>query len=596
MTNEFYSITVLDNAMIYSCMNISLQPKQTFVISQERNDIKEIIQHIGDLSGQIGFGNIDFDYLFLHKLTSGRKYYYESSVRDILFDVKSTLNSILACEEIFGSEYYMQQLDLRKIFGFKATNTTIDDIKPSFGIYVKKPHKNAPIDEWVRYTESNVVAIAKLYFVSVGKTNNPNYSGVNILAPRYEFAKRYRVQCLNESEPRIGERVFIKDFLKKSNRTYESLLKKNQDNFVFTIPEKFNEKEFSPEFTPFLNSLKENRAFIGDISFCGLKIKFGNGGLHAAKQGEFNNKEKSIIDFDIHSMYATIAVAFNIYPRHMSEDFCKTMKELLDERLSLIREKSSDLGKIKLLKGILNSIYGKTQEEKSLLFDKSYSARVIFCTQLLMCYWLSELSKIESVEFLLVNTDGMIIAVDNTHVSDVKSIAIKIRNFINCCISVSFYSNIFIKDVNSYIGIKSNSEIIARGMFDFNKKIGKNSYPIAVKKAVKDYLLFGSDLINIKQYPINDFIITTSSEYDLTFYSKEKEIFCSKTCSYYVTTDTSSGGRIGYKKGKKTNISNVGNIVKLAEDYSQNDIDYNFYISEAEKLLSVFDSKQLTLF
>ena len=111
--------------------------------------------------------------------------------------------------------------------------------------------------------------------------------------------------------------------------------------------------------TPGDNSF-ERKFIIG-----GLLHTFGVGGLHSVNKPEGFEPEEGYIlaDSDATSLYPTILIEHNLYPKHLGPEFLKVYKQIKDERVAAKRAKE----KLKdtTLKLSINGLSGNLQSDYS---------------------------------------------------------------------------------------------------------------------------------------------------------------------------------------------------------------------------------------
>jgi hypothetical protein len=176
----------------------------------------------------------------------------------------------------------------------------------------------------------------------------------------------------------------------------------------------------------------------------------------------------------------------------------------------------------------------------------------------------------------------------------------------------------WIRDVNNYGCLTVNGKVKNKGAFERDKVIGNepayhkdNSFriiPLAIEKYFKKGIKVEETIKNHTN--IYDFCgreKTNKDCYSEIRYLKSADLIKEKqqkTTRYYISTNGSrflrvytSGKQIGgeeaINKGYKVTIFNKY-VEKSMEEYS---IDYQFYISEAHKIINVVENyNQLTLF
>ena len=615
--NEIYSVKSYPNLFVYTYYDIEKKNINQYVISMSRNDITGIVDHLGKVENQIGFGNLDLDYYILHFIIDARSYIGKMSNDSILQMINRIVTSIKNGDPQNIDKKYMSQLDLSSFFGFSSPDkdVTLTDIKIALGEYnvnatdfkfgVPEKNTNDVLLEGI----NDVVAINALYNLSIGKCDFENYKGINLISARYKLCEESYLSGTNYSPTSFAKFYFLKiyrGFGGDSNiQNLLSLAKVNNKSIDLKdfIPHYAN--YLSPVFNNVVNSVIENsnsakQTFSCSIGYHGIPLKFGMGGVHGCNYGGkyISDENNIIVDIDIVSMYASIAVALNICPSHMDDAFIKAMKYILNKRvLSLNKTDDISKGIVKTLKTTLNYIYGKTKEENSPFYDPKYSLKVIFAAQFLMAKFMEALvNRIEGIKFIMVNTDSITFISPRDSKDKVIDAISKIREIIPTLLfKVKTYNVLYVKDVNNYIGFNDNG-ITARGIFDYNIDIFKDNSALIIPKVVRDILICGENASNaIDKYEIDDFLIKAKSNSVLTygrFESGEKIISQIQNPSrYYYSGDYKTSGYLSTK---------VNNIFKKITDYcpitifndkNENgpDINKKYYLNKIEDIIYEVD-------
>lgn len=126
-----YDIEVLKNCFTYTDYNIHTKEINQFVLHKDKYQLKELIEHLKSLKGQIGFNNIGFDYPIIHyvlKLIERKDFQDWTKEQIIIFIYDKAQELIESQKEEVGKqrvyvsikekEVLIPQLDLFKIWHF----------------------------------------------------------------------------------------------------------------------------------------------------------------------------------------------------------------------------------------------------------------------------------------------------------------------------------------------------------------------------------------------------------------------------------------------------------------------------------------------
>jgi hypothetical protein len=265
---------------------------------------------------------------------------------------------------------------------------------------------------------------------------------------------------------------------------------------------------------------------------------------------------------------------------------------------------------------VLNGCYGKSNEEKSFLYDPMYTFKTTIAGQLFISMWVERM--VEAVPELVVlqtNTDGITIRIPRNKLELIRQVNNQLTKETSLVIEEAFYSKMCIRDVNNYIGIytdstKENEHIKLKGDYEIYKEFHKDSSMRIVPFAVKEYFAYNIPIEKTikKCRDIYDFCLqlktnSKSIPYFKHFDSNKKLINTklNRMTRYYIGKGNQSG--MLYKEfedGKITGV-NVGYSAIIFNKYENKNwddynIDYGFYIKEARKLVNPLIYKELKLF
>lgn len=211
--------------------------------------------------------------------------------------------------------------------------------------------------------------------------------------------------------------------------------------------------------------------------------------------------------------------------------------------------------------------------------------------------------------------DGITIKLPRNKLELIREVNKQLTKETGLVIEEAFYSKMCIKDVNNYIAVyvdstQENEHIKLKGDFEVDKEFHKDPSMRIVPLAVKNYFIYNIPVEKtIKECTdIFDFCMQLKTNSASTAYFRHLvngKIVNDKLyrmTRYIVTKGINSG--ILFKKfhdGKITGV-NVGYSVTIFNKYFKVDnfkdynIDYQFYITEANKLINPLICKELDLF
>lgn len=290
----------------------------------------------------------------------------------------------------------------------------------------------------------------------------------------------------------------------------------------------------------------------------------------------------------------------------------------IDERITE-KHKPKDERDNVLIEGyklILNGAYGKSNEEKSFLYDPLYTFKTTIAGQLFISMWSERLVEaVPELIFIQTNTDGQTIMVPRHKLDLIRQVNEQLTKETSLVIEEAFYSKMFIRDVNNYGAVyedstKEHEHIKLKGDFEVDKEFHKDPSMKIVPLAVKNYFVYGTPVEKtIKENrDIFNFCMrlkTNSKSTPIFRYLEDGKITDKKldrTTRYLVAKGKNSGTLFKkFEDGKITGV-NVGYSVKLfnkayyLDNWNDYNLDYLFYIAEANKLIYPLTVKELDLF
>lgn len=636
--SEVYDIETIASIFSYVGLNIDTEEIVKFVLHKDKFELIDFIQHLKTLKGQIGFNNLSFDYPIIHFIIKNHNEWLWSleenklSRQDIISLIYQEAQRIINnqnTEGFFSSirdkDVLIPQLDLFKVWHYnnKARMTSLKalEISMNYPNVLDMPieHTEAnvnlnQIDEILEYNINDVLATYEFYKRSLDK-----------ISLRKQIKFKYGLSCINYSDSKIGESLLLELYSKQTKTNPWEIKKLRSNRPVINIKEilfdyiKFNSKEFN-KILDFFNELvvrngKTKDLFQENVIYKGFQYDYGVGGIHGCIESGVYSSDKDyvIIDADVASLYPSIAIKNKLYIDHLGETFIDLYdKDIVKERIAAKRAKNMAISDA--LKLSANSVYGKSNEATSFLYDPKYTMSTTINGQLLLSMLAEMLvDNLSNIIVLQINTDGITVKIHRSQVLIYYMICDLWQSITNLELEYVDYSKMIIRDVNNYIAVKLDGKAKYKGAFEIDKVVGNepayhkdNSFRI-IPIALSDYF--------IKQIPIEETIFNHKNIYD--FCGRQKfgrdsygEIHSiinnqvvidkqQKNVRYYI----SKSGKVFIKQYTKgtSEIINKGFQVEIFNKFVEKDfddykIDYSFYIKECKKIIDILEPKQMALF
>ena len=115
-----FDIETLSNCFTYTGIDRDSDDVVKFVIWKEKNEIYELLTHLSNCSGQIGFNNLNFDYPVIHYIIKERNKLVQLDGDKIAKLIYKKAQSVISQEYsvIKESEVVIPQLDLFRIWHY----------------------------------------------------------------------------------------------------------------------------------------------------------------------------------------------------------------------------------------------------------------------------------------------------------------------------------------------------------------------------------------------------------------------------------------------------------------------------------------------
>lgn len=327
----------------------------------------------------------------------------------------------------------------------------------------------------------------------------------------------------------------------------------------------------------------------------GLRYDFGVGGIHASVQNSVvcNDEDYELIDADVSSMYPNISISNNVYPQHLTSKFCELYSDLYEQRKSYDKKSAENA----MLKLALNATYGNSNNEYSVFFDSQYTMKITINGQLSLCLLAEKLMKIDGLIMLACNTDGLTVKLPRNKRDEYNEICKAWQKQVKLDLEFVEYEKMWVRDINNYTALYTDGKIKQKGAYEY-KDLGwhKNHSSLVIPMAAEAAMLRGED--------VREFIMNHTEKFDFMLRTKVPrssrlvlvnqdgtESALQNICRYY---PCKSGGKLikimpPLEEGgeeRRLGIDTMWDVkpCNSMDDYV-GDIDYEYYVTEAEKLV-----------
>jgi len=503
-----YDLETFPNIFTATYLDVEAREMKVIEISTRINEINKLIDWLGmlytDNKTMVGFNNLGFDYPIIHHIMNN---YDNLTVDDIYSVAQGLINTPWDLRHTnMVRKPLIKQLDLMKVHHFdnvtRSTSLKMLEINMQMSNVEDLPFKpgtvltDAQMDTLIEYNKHDVLSTFNFYKKSKEQ-----------IQLRYDLSEIYGVDMLNHSDAKIGSQIFIKSLEEVGVRCFEYINGKRQaiqtvrkdvslvDCIVPYI--KFENYEFKRILKIFENKIiSDTKCVFKDLKCIVNKVEyiFGVGGLHASVNNKsiLTTNKRSIVDVDVKSYYPNLAIKNQMYPAHLSEQFCQIYEKLYIERNK--HPKSSGLNAA--LKIALNGIFGNSGNKYSPFYDIKYLLTITTIGQLSLLMLVDMLLKIPTIEIIQCNTDGITYHVDNEFIDLCQQECDKWQNITKLELETVNYSRVWVRDVNNYIAEYDDGSLKRKGVFCYGDEIGwsQNHSMQVVAKALTAYFVRGQSV------------------------------------------------------------------------------------------------------
>lgn len=332
----------------------------------------------------------------------------------------------------------------------------------------------------------------------------------------------------------------------------------------------------------------------------GFRLDIGTGGVHGSIQGQVHSDDEfTIVDEDVSSYYPNMAIANRIYPEHLNESFCDSYEDFYKERSNYAKGTGENLA----IKLGLNATYGNSNNQHSPFYDPKYTMTITIGGQLSLCMLVEKLIEECDIKMIQANTDGITYKCPNSKIEKMRNVISRWENVTGLTMEENQYTSMYLRDVNSYIAVyKDGGKLKQKGAYEYRDLAWhKNMSALVIPMAVEHEIINGGNAADFIRNHKNEFDFMLRAKVPrssklITVDTNGNETLQQNICRYYPSLNgqkliklmpddkTGEFKRLGIDTDWEVKICNN------MDDFSW-DINYDYYIKEADKLLEPFKKK-----
>jgi len=515
-----YDIETMQECFIVVCMKPDKTPK-SFIVSKWQNQLDAFLKYIevNPDSYWVGYNNLRFDAQVVEWIIRNHDEWHAISGLEICAKIAQKASDVIhdANFDIFPEyreyELSFKQIDLFKIHHYDNKNRRVSlkrlefemDLEDIEEMPIHHTKTNMTKDEVflsLQYCFNDVDATYEFYKITLGDTLHPLYRGNNQIQLRSDIQEEFGIECLNYSDSKIGDEIIKKYYCEEKGISIRELPRKGFFRKTIDVKKCIASyvKFETDQLKDFLKKIKALKLGLHDdfkehIHFHNNVYSFMKGGLHTENSPEIfeEDDEYEIIDWDVASYYPAIIINSGRFPAHLGKEFLRGYKQMFDKRLELKSLAKGDKrisGIVGALKLAVNSVYGKSSDMNSWIYDRQLTMFTTITGELSLMM-LIEKYELSGINVISANTDGVTIKVRKDLIPKMHEINEQWSELTQYILERTDYTKIIFSSVNDYLAIMPDGYIKKKGDFLTDFELHKNKSARIVPIALEAYYVHG---------------------------------------------------------------------------------------------------------
>lgn len=647
-----YDIEVFQNIFHCSVKNTETNDIYKFEISERKNQLRELVKFFKQVDKYITWGdyyttniNIPTNIIFC----GYNNLHYDNPIINYIIEYEDKLmqyNIPTICSSIFNLSKTIttsseDNIDAWKHWKYQIWFDTFDILTmlysnklrvglkeiqvtmqyPNVQEFVCDWTKPLPLEDFDSMIDYNINDIE-----STSELLNRCKKDVDL---RIAIEDEYGVRVLSKDGVNIGMKILTQKYLEKTGLTWQDI--KDLRSPMSVIPLKDVILPFikydSPILQRVLDDMKNQivspgrKGYENKFVFNNLRYSVGVGGIHSVNSPEIiiPRDDEMLIDIDVASLYPSMLIEYEFYPKHLGKEFLEVYKQIKDERIEA--KHNGDKVKNETLKLALNGLSGNLQNEHNFCYSPFAVMQIRINGQLLLLMLAEKLTQI-GCRIVQANTDGLFVLLKKDAYSKVNSICREWEQLTKLTLEEDRFKAMYQYAINDYFAITEDNKVKEKGMFITTVKLGKGLTPKIIPKAVISFFKDGIPVEDtIKNCTdIRDFLMSekTGKQWHVEYMNEEQQ----RTNRFYASTN---GGYLwkwkdtGHKEGEiitytepyvgerkyKASARQYQNMLTASgvtllnkfddKPIEERKINYRYYIMEAYKIIRDLKPLQLSL-
>jgi hypothetical protein len=624
-----YDIETMQELFLFNVYDPQEDVSKEFLVSKWHNNLDALVKYVDEHPDHywVGYNNLRFDAQVVEWIMRNYDKWNDFNGLEICAKIAQKAQDVIhdANFEVFPEyreeDLSFKQIDLFKVNHYDNKNRMVSLKRLEFEMdlenieempihHSKVEMSKEDINLTREYCRNDVFATYEFYKITIGDCDHPLYKGNNQIELRQDIESEFGIPCLNYSDSKIGDEMIKKYYCEEKNISVSELPKKGY--FRKEIKVKYCIAEYvqfkTPQLQEFLKKMKGIVLGLQDdfkehVNFYDNVYSFMKGGLHTENKPEIfeADEEYEIIDWDVSSYYPAIIINNGKYPAHLGKQFLSGYRKMFERRLELKPQAKKDKrikGIVGALKLAVNSVYGKSSDMQSWIYDRQLTMFTTITGELSLLM-LIEAYELAGIHVISANTDGVTIRIKKTDIDKMYELNELWQNLTGYELERTDYNRIIFSTVNDYLAVKTDGEVKKKGDFLTDFELHKNKSARVVPLALEQYFINSTSISEfimghrniydfaMRQRANRDFHFEGRSENGTTMYNKLIRFYVSETGEKLLKVkneDSASGAASVSQVEAGDWVMTVCN--HLTPNHPLDNINHSYYIQQAEKIIN----------
>lgn len=633
-----YDIEIFPNVFHCVVKNTETKKRYFFEISSRKNDLSRIIEGFYQIRNPInwsnnyntstkldtevifcGYNNIHYDNPVINYIIDNRYTLLRESTSEICYKLFKLSQEIVTSGEGYQNWHkwkymiFFDTLDLLTMLYSQKLRVGLKEMQVTMQ-YPNVQEYDGNFEDFL--AEEDIPKMIEYNINDVDSTEELLYKCKADIDLRVAIEDEYGVKVLNKDGVNIGMKIITQKYLEKTGQTWNDI--KDLRSPCDMIPLKDVILPIISFKTPLLQDilaeLKEQvvspgrKGYEKHFLLENTEYTIGVGGLHTVNKPEkiIPQEGEIISDIDVASLYPSMIIEHEFYPKHLGREFLEVYSSIKEERIEA--KHNGNTVKNLTLKLALNGLSGNLQNENNFCYSPFTVMQIRMNGQLMLLMLAERLIEI-GCRILQANTDGLFVIRKLADDDKFEEVCKEWESLTKLVLEEDRFEAFYQFAINDYLAIgegyresKNPKLLKKKGLFIDKVTLGKGMKPIIIPEAINKFFADG--------VPVEQTILECKDILKFLTYQKIGKQFeveynnniIQRINRYYM----SATGYNLYKRKKTDNGYSYSSVIKDSGiiilnnlkdiDKFPTNINYNYYIAEAKKIISSFLITQLSLF